>query len=62
MYSNNYGNRNNDMNNSYSSEDGHLGENLHDVDYSKIELKPFTKVFYQVGKSVHTEEEIAKYQ
>lgn len=31
---------NNNLNNSYSS-DGHLGENLHDIDYSKEQLKPF---------------------
>ncbi|EAR96415.2 DEAD/DEAH-box helicase (macronuclear) [Tetrahymena thermophila SB210] len=53
---------NKDLNNSGYSDENHLGENLHDIDYTKVELKPFQKVFYQVGKSIHTDEEIATYQ
>ncbi|KAL4456175.1 hypothetical protein ABPG74_014136 [Tetrahymena malaccensis] len=61
-YQQNNNQSNKDLNNSGYSDENHLGENLHDIDYSKVELKPFQKVFYQVGKSIHTEEEIATYQ
>ncbi|KRX07065.1 P-loop containing nucleoside triphosphate hydrolase [Pseudocohnilembus persalinus] len=67
---NNYNNNNYNNNNSGSrypprvnnNNQSTLGDNLRDVDWSRQQLAPFTKVFYKEGQSKRSSEEVEKFR